>query len=80
MRLYVKRWCPWCIEAIEWLDARGFRYELVDVIANPAEHNEMRRISGQLKTPTLEVAGGHVLPDFDVGQLEKFLLRHSIQP
>ena len=35
MKLYVKLWCPWCVSAREWLDARGYRYELIDVEATP---------------------------------------------
>ena len=37
MKLYVKTWCPWCVSAREWLDARGYRYELIDVEAKRAE-------------------------------------------
>jgi hypothetical protein len=38
----------------------------------------MRQISGQSLAPTLELADGTVLPDFDVAQLERFLKEHSI--
>ena len=31
MKLYVKVWCPWCVAAREWLDTRGFGYQLIDV-------------------------------------------------
>jgi Glutaredoxin and related proteins len=80
MKLYVKTWCPWCIDAIRWLEERGYSFEEIDVEADPANYRRMIEISGQRLTPTLELATGEVLPDFDVRQLEKFLNTHSIRP
>lgn len=79
MILYVKRWCPWCIEAVEYLDMRGYRYELRDVLADAEAYARMREISRQSLTPTMEI-GGKVLADFDTGQLERFLEEHGIVP
>lgn len=79
MILYVKRWCPWCIEAMEYLEVRGYRYELRDVLADGEAYARMREISRQSLTPTME-AGGKVLADFDTGQLEAFLEEHGIEP
>lgn len=78
MKLYVKTWCPWCVDAIDWLKTRGYRFELIDVLADRANYDRMIEISGQRLTPTLELATGEVLPDFDVRQLEKFLAAHKI--
>jgi len=80
MKLYVKVWCPWCVDAVNWLKIRGYRYEQIDVLANKADYDHMKAISGQRLTPTLELDSGEVLPDFDVRQLEKFLAAHNIQP
>ncbi|RYD84121.1 MAG: hypothetical protein EOP84_06405 [Verrucomicrobiaceae bacterium] len=55
LKLYVKVWCPWCVTAQQYLDARGYRYELIDVERNRADYDEMIRISGQRYTPTLAV-------------------------
>lgn len=79
MKLYVKLWCPWCIEAIEWMKSRGYQFKLIDVLSDSEAYQHMRSISGQSKTPTLELENGDVLADFDVGQLEKFLSSRSIQ-
>lgn len=27
IRLFIKPGCPWCVDAVEWLDARGWDYE-----------------------------------------------------
>ena len=80
MKLYVKVWCPWCVSAREWLDTRGFGYELIDVEADRADYDEMIRISGQTKTPTLVTAEGRVLPDFGPEELEAFVDRHGLKP
>jgi glutaredoxin len=79
LKLYVKNWCSWCISAKHYLNNRGYRYEEVDVCADPAAYEEMIRLSGQRYTPTL-VAGGRVLADFGSDELEVFLKEHSILP
>lgn len=80
MRLFVKTWCPWCVAAREWLDSRGFRYELVDVEAARADYDEMIRLSGQAKTPTLVTREGAVLPDFGPEELAVFIEKQGLRP
>lgn len=80
MKLYVKTWCPWCVSAREWLDTRGFRYQLIDVEANDADYAEMRRLSGQSKTPTLVLDDGRLLPDFGPDELAAFVKQHGLSP
>ncbi|MEO6053966.1 MAG: glutaredoxin domain-containing protein [Chthoniobacterales bacterium] len=77
MKLYIKPWCPWCIEAVTWLEKRNFTFEKIDVLQDRAAFDHMRSISGQGLTPTLEI-DGKVLPDFDVKQLERFLETNNI--
>jgi glutaredoxin 3 len=78
--LYVKPWCPWCIEAVDWLEAKGYHFKEINVLSDPAAYVRMRRISKQSLTPTLETADGRVLPDFDVAQLERFMLENHLIP
>jgi len=66
--------------AQEWLDARGFRYRLIDVEADAAAYAEMIRLSRQRRTPTLVTGAGDVLPDFGPDELEVFVGEHSIVP
>ena len=80
LKLYVKTWCPWCVRAEEWLRARGYRYRQIDVEADRADYDEMIRLSGQKRTPTLVAGDGGVLPDFGPEELEGFLLEHGVQP
>jgi glutaredoxin 3 len=80
MKLYVKVWCPWCVSAREWLDTRGYKYELIDVEANRADYDKMIQLSGQSKTPTLVLADGTVLPDFGPEELAAFVAKHNLRP
>ncbi len=68
-RLFIKPGCPWCEEAIDWLDAHGIQHEILDVTHNPAARREMLDLTGQTKAPCIEV-DGHVLADFGVNELE----------
>ena len=80
LKLYVKTWCPWCVRAEDWLRARGYRYRQIDVENDRADYDEMIRLSGQKRTPTLVTADGKVLPDFGPDQLATFMQQHSIEP
>ena len=80
LNLYVKPWCPWCVEAVDWLEAKGYQFKQINVLSDPAAYARMRRISKQSLTPTLETTDGRVLPDFDVAQLENFMLENELLP
>lgn len=69
IRLFVKSGCPWCDEAMEWLDQRGIRYERLDVLRNAAARQEMLDLTGQTKAPSIDV-DGHILADFGADELE----------
>ena len=71
IRLFVKPYCGWCHEAIEWLDRRGIKYEVLDVISDATARKEMFQLSGQTLAPTIDV-DGEILADFDTEQLEEF--------
>lgn len=78
MKLFVKPGCPWCVDAVSWLEKRGLAFREIDVFSEPGAFDRMRQISGQSLAPTLELVDGTVLPDFDVAQLERFLKEHGI--
>jgi glutaredoxin len=80
MKLYVKVWCPWCVAAREWLDSRGYKYQVVDVEANRADYDTMIKLSGQSKTPTLVLDDGRILPDFGPDELAAFVKQHNLAP
>ena len=76
--LYIKPRCPWCVDAKEYLDQAGYRYEEINVLADSTAYATMIRLSGQSLTPTL-VVGDLVLGDFGTDELEMFLKKHDIK-
>jgi glutaredoxin 3 len=79
IRLFIKPYCGWCHEAIEWLDQRGIEYEVLDVISDTAARKEMFQLSGQTLAPTIDI-DGEILADFDTDQLEKFWRELGLEP
>ena len=71
VRLFVKPFCGWCHEAVDWLQERGVAFEELDVTRDRAAREEMLELSGQTLAPVIEVDGA-VLADFDTDQLEVF--------
>jgi glutaredoxin 3 len=76
--LYLKQGCPWCAEAVEFLDEHGIGYRLKDVTADSAAFAEMQKKSGQSKAPTLDW-NGKVLADFGTDELVPFLRDRGVK-
>lgn len=76
--LYIKPGCPWCEEAIDYLDEHGVGYREVSVLNNPDALAEMRGKSGQTRVPTLDW-NGDILADFGVEELVPFLRKQSVK-
>ncbi len=70
-RLFIKPWCGWCVQAMQWLDNHDIEYVKIDVTADEAAFEEMIRLSGQELTPVIQV-GGKILADFGPEQLPAF--------
>jgi glutaredoxin 3 len=71
IRLFIKPGCPWCSEAVEWLDARGITYETLDVTGDREAREEMLELTGQTKAPCIDV-DGEILADFGADELEEW--------
>lgn len=76
--MYVKPGCPWCQEALEFLDDHGIGYRLKDVTRDSAAFSEMEKKSGQTKTPTMDW-NGKVLADFGTEELVPFLREQNVK-
>src|SRR5207249_2106855 len=74
IKLYTRDYCGWCIDAKEYLKEHGMRFQEIDVGRDAAANEEMVRLSGQRYVPTI-VIDGHVLANFDTGQLKHFLAK-----
>ena len=70
-RLFIKPCCSWCHQAQHWLDARGIKYETLDVIADSKAFTEMINLTGQRFAPVIEV-DGKILADFGPEELARF--------
>lgn len=76
-KLYVKTGCPWCAEALAFLDQHRIAYTKINVSADPAALAEMVRLSGQTKAPTMDW-DGEILADFGAAELEPFLRQRGV--
>ena len=70
--LYLKSHCPWCDEAETYLKKHGIAYGKADVNTDPAAFDEMKRLSGQTKAPTMRW-DDEILADFGTDELDAFL-------
>jgi glutaredoxin 3 len=75
--LYIKSGCPWCDEAEAYLHQHGLAYGKVDVHGDPAAMEEMQRLSGQTKAPTMRW-GDEILADFGADELDAFLRERKV--
>jgi len=73
MTLFIKKGCPWCDDAENWLSQRGIACKVVDVVSDAAAFTLMRKLSGQTKAPVLVTEEGRVLSDFGAEELPAFL-------
>ena len=71
IRLFIKPYCPWCHQAQHWLDERGIKYEMLNVIADGGAFAEMVKLSGQELAPVIDV-DGKILADFGPEELARF--------
>ncbi|KAB2658609.1 MAG: glutaredoxin family protein [Verrucomicrobia bacterium] len=78
VRLFVKPFCPWCEEAVDWLDEHGIKYETLDVIRDAVAYREMVDLTDQDRAPCIEV-DGEVLADFGVDELQRWLAEHGYE-
>ena len=76
--LYVKRGCPYCKAATNYLDQHRIGYHSVEVRSDAAAMQKLQEVSGQSKTPTL-VWNGDVLADFGTEELAAFCREHTAE-
>jgi len=72
LTLYIKRGCPWCDLAEEWLQQHSKEYKLIDVLTSREAYDTMRTISGQTFAPVLVTSEGRILSDFGPEELPGF--------
>jgi glutaredoxin 3 len=65
--LYIKPGCPWCREALSFLQRHGLDLDIRDVESNAQDMSAMISLSGQTMTPTF-VYEDFIVADFSVDE------------
>lgn len=65
--LYIKSQCPWCKEALTFFKNHNIVLDIREVLENPNDMTDMKKISGQSLTPTF-VLDDCVIADFSVDE------------
>jgi len=78
IRLFIKPGCPWCHEAMDWLDERSISYQKLDVNRDSEARAEMLELTGQTKAPSIDV-DGEILADFGADELEVWWEKKGFQ-
>ena len=71
VRLFIKPYCGWCSQAMDWLESHGVEFEVLDVVADEKAYEEMYRLSGQTLAPVIDL-DGQILADFGARELAVF--------
>jgi glutaredoxin len=75
--LYRKSGCPWSAAVIGFLNELNIPHEIKNVTTNPVYAKEVEAVSGQSKSPTLNI-DGLILPDASVEAVAKALEEQGI--
>jgi glutaredoxin 3 len=75
--LYLKTGCPWCDDVVAYFKKHKIEVHHRTVSGNREAMQEMVKLSGQSKAPTLDWYG-EVLADFGVDELVPFLKKRSV--
>jgi glutaredoxin 3 len=75
--LYRKSGCPWSAAVIGFLNELNIPHEIKNVTSNPMYAKEVEALSGQSKSPTLDI-DGLILPDASVEVVAKALEERGI--
>lgn len=75
--LYRKSGCPWSAAVMGFLNELNIPCETKNVTTNPAYFREVEALSGQSKSPTLDI-DGEILPDASVEDVAQALEKRGI--
>lgn len=71
IEIYTTPICPYCIRAKRLLDAKGARYDEIDVMGDNEKRGEMMRRSGRRTVPQIFIGDTHVGGSDDLYALEQ---------
>ena len=72
IKVYTTNSCPWCVKAKNYLKAKGFEYEEVNVQTDLEGRKEMLSKSNQMGVPVLDI-NGSIIVGFDKPAIDEAL-------
>ena len=59
--IYTKPYCPFCIRALDLLEAKGVAFDEIEAAFDPAKRQEMiQRAGGRATFPQIFIGGRHI--------------------
>jgi glutaredoxin 3 len=72
VEVYSTLFCPYCARAKSLLGKKGVEYVNIDVMEEPARHDEMvKRAGGRTSVPQIFINGEHIGGSDDLHALER---------
>ena len=69
--IYTTRFCPYCIQAKQLLDAKGVSYHEIAVDNDPQQRLQMMELSGRRTVPQIWIGDVHVGGCSELWKLER---------
>jgi glutaredoxin len=57
--VYCRSWCGDCRRALQWLDDKGYEYEMIDIDEDEDARSRCVKLAGKVITPTFEIGMTH---------------------
>ncbi len=70
--IYSATWCAYCHAAKDYLDKKDFKYTDKDIEADPANADEVVKLSNQMGIPVLDI-DGTIIVGFDRPKIDAAL-------
>ena len=78
IKVFVKENCPWCVDLENFLKFKKIDYSRFEVLSNKDFFDEMIKLSGQSKAPTVVFDDKEIYGDTDKEQIERILIQKNI--
>ncbi|MBS0379183.1 MAG: glutaredoxin 3 [Proteobacteria bacterium] len=70
IQMYSTDWCGYCARARRLLDAKGAKYEEIDIDVVPGARQEMQERTGRTTIPQIFINGQHIGGSDDLHALD----------
>lgn len=70
--IYSTPTCPFCVQAKEFFKEKGLKFTDFDVSKDKTKADEMKKKSGQLGVPVIDI-DGKIIVGFDIEKIEELI-------